>query len=130
MLKTDLRRYANGLVAGSIGYTAGRTGEFSSVDDKFIMVDFPGIAKLDILWSSLEILDEDILLEMARKEDFIMANIYKVQKADLFMGPLGGFRYLLIVLNDSEYRTKNRERAFRIYNKLKNTDVNIVQHYN
>ena len=96
MLKADLTRYANGLVAGSIGYTTGRNGEFSKFDDKFITVDFPGISTLDVLWSSLEILDEEVLLKMSQEEASIAENINKVIKADLFMGPLGGFRFLYV----------------------------------
>ena len=130
MLKTNLTRYARGLVAGSIGYTTGRNGEFSRYDDKFITVDFPGIATLDILWSSLEILDEEILLRMAKEEDYITDNIRKIQKADLFMGPLGGFRYLLIVIDNSEHRITDRERALRIYKKMSKANLLIDKHYN
>lgn len=46
-LKSDLTRYADGLLPGIEGYTIGRYGIWSRGSDRFVGVTFPGIATLD-----------------------------------------------------------------------------------
>ena len=46
-LTVDLTNYAKGLTADSEGYTVGRQGMWSRGSDRFITVNFPGIATLD-----------------------------------------------------------------------------------
>ena len=63
-LTVDLTQYAKGLVAGTEGITAGQQGMWSRGSDRFITVRFPGITTLDVLWDSLEIIDEEVLKEI------------------------------------------------------------------
>ena len=60
-LKVDLTQYLKGLIVGSEGYTIGNYGIWSRANDNFTGVHFPGIGSLDVLWSSLEIIDEEYL---------------------------------------------------------------------
>ncbi|HWO98313.1 MAG TPA: hypothetical protein VNM45_18665 [Bacillus sp. (in: firmicutes)] len=93
-LKTDLTKYLKGLVAGSEGHTVGRFGMWSRGNDNFIGVHFPGIGTLDVLWSSLEIIDEEYLkkAEERRKQRF---EEYKSAKDIIkYVGSRGGFKGL------------------------------------
>lgn len=103
-LTVDLTKYAKGLVAGTEGYTVGNYGELSRAFDRFVTVCFPNIATLDVLWKSLEIIDEEYLKEIEEskkkeEEEFIkeLESAYDVVK---HVGPLGGFKSL-------SYRCKN-----------------------
>ena len=58
-LLVDLTRYADGLVEGLEGYTVGSKGMWSRANDNFVTVCFSNIATLDVLWKSLEIIDEE-----------------------------------------------------------------------
>ncbi|WP_228551277.1 hypothetical protein [Paenibacillus sp. B01] len=93
-LTVDLTQYLNGLVAGTEGYTIGSYGSWSRANDNFTGVHFPGLGSLDVLWSSLEIIDQKYLeeLEVQRKqrlEEFKTAkNITK------YVGSRGGFKGL------------------------------------
>jgi hypothetical protein len=64
-LLTDLSKYAPGLVPGVEGHTIGQYGLWSRGSDRFIGVCFPGIAKLDVLWESIEVIDKEYLEEIA-----------------------------------------------------------------
>ncbi|WP_062197412.1 hypothetical protein [Massilibacterium senegalense] len=93
-LTADLTKYLSGLVAGSEGVTVGQVGRWSKNDDRFVSVNFPGKGILDVLWESLEIIDEEYLAEAEkrkRKELEELKTAYDVVK---YVGPRGGFKYL------------------------------------
>lgn len=93
-LKVDLTNYLSGLVIGTEGYTIGQYGMWSRGSDRFVGVDFPGRGKLDVLWESLEIIDEEYLrraLEAEKKWQEALKTAKNVVKR---VGPRGGFRSL------------------------------------
>lgn len=90
-LLVDLTRYADGLVEGTEGYTIGSKGMWSRANDNFVTVCFPNIATLDVLWKSLEIIDE----EWNRKWNKKWREQLKTARcAKLHLDPRGGFRSL------------------------------------
>lgn len=66
-LTVDLTEYKPDLIAGSEGYTIGSFGMWSRTFDRFIGVNFPRIGTLDVLWKSLEIIDEEYLRELEKQ---------------------------------------------------------------
>ena len=101
-LQTDLTRYAPGLVAGTEGVTVGRYGMWSRGSDRFITVAFPGIATLDVLWDSLEIIDEEVLREQEEAKRNFQESLKTAGEAVLHLGPRGGFRGLSFSYTDQE----------------------------
>lgn len=93
-LKTDLSKYAQGLLPGAEGYTIGQYGLWSRGSDRFIGVCFPEIATLDVLWNSIEIIDKDYLEESALLEKRQMEELKSAQNVVMYVGPKGGFRHL------------------------------------
>lgn len=93
-LTQDLTRYHPGLVSGVEGVALGRYGIWSRGSDRFIGVHFPEIGTLDILWESIEIIDEEYLAvaeEREKKEWELLKHAKNVVRT---MGPRGGFKYL------------------------------------
>lgn len=93
-LQTDLSKYAPGLVPGVEGHTIGQHGLWSRGSDRFIGVCFPGIAKLDVLWESIEIIDKEYLEEVALLNKKQMEELKSAQNVVKYVGPKGGFRHL------------------------------------
>lgn len=93
-LLVDLTRYADGLVKGSEGYTVGSKGIWSRANDNFITVCFPKIATLDVLWKSLEIIDEEYLKKAEELNKRWMEQLKTAKCVELHIGPRGGFRSL------------------------------------
>ncbi|MEL7648473.1 MAG: hypothetical protein AAGU76_10300 [Sedimentibacter sp.] len=58
-IKTDLSKYANGLLPEIEGYTVGQYGTWSNGSDRFIGVCFSGITTIDVLWEFLVIIDSE-----------------------------------------------------------------------
>ena len=88
-LTVDLTQYAKGLVAGTEGITAGQQGMWSRGSDRFVTVRFPGITTLDVLWDSLEIIDEEVLKEMDRQKKLFVENLKSAKDVTLYVGPRG-----------------------------------------
>jgi hypothetical protein len=57
-------------------------------------VSFPGIGTFDVLWASLEIIDEEYLAEAARRKAERMEALKSASNVVRTRGPRGGFRYL------------------------------------
>lgn len=93
-LNSDLSRYGEGLLPGIEGYTIGQYGSLSRNSDRFIGVCFPGIATLDVLWGSLEIIDNEYLKEAALIRKKEMSNLKNAKNVIKYVGPKGGFRYI------------------------------------
>ena len=62
-LRVSLTEYHPSLVAGAEGVTVETQGEWSRAFDRFTGVQFPEAGVRDILWTSLEIVDEEYLRE-------------------------------------------------------------------
>ena len=132
-LTVDLTQYANGLVAGTEGITAGRQGMWSRGSDRFITVRFPGITTLDVLWDSLEIIDEEVLKEIDRQKQLFAENLKGAKDVTLYVGPRGGFRYLSYSYTDREsginVHTSEgfRDKAYRILDILKEYGIPVTK---
>ncbi len=105
-LLVDLTKYAKGLIAGTEGVTVGRTGLWSRGSDRFITVHFSGIATLDVLWDSLDIIDEAVLLENEKREKAFEESLRSARDVVLHLGPRGGFRCLSYSYIDQESGTE------------------------
>lgn len=91
-LKVDLTQYLKGLVAGSEGYTIGNFGIWSRDSDNFTGVHFPGIGSLDVLWSSLEIIDQKYLEKMEIQRKQRLEEYKSAKNIVKYVGPRGGIQ--------------------------------------
>ena len=73
------------MVAGTEGITAGQQGMWSRGSDRFVTVRFPGITTLDVLWDSLEIIDEEVLKEMDRQKKLFVENLKSAKDVTLYV---------------------------------------------
>ncbi|NFH78662.1 hypothetical protein FDA09_04485 [Clostridium botulinum] len=93
-LITDLTKYGKGLVPGIKGITVGQKGIWSRCNDNFISVKFENDITLDVLWSGLEIIDDDYLKTIAEDEKKLLEELKSAKNIVKSVGPRGGFRYL------------------------------------
>ena len=132
-LTVDLTRYANGLIAGTEGITVGRQMMWSHASDRFVTVCFPGIATLDVLWNSLEIIDEETRKEMDRQEKLFIENLKEAKEVTLCVGPRGGFRHLSYCYIDKESGINvhtsvgSRDKAYKILDILKQYNIPVLK---
>ena len=132
-LTTGLTKYAIGLIPGTEGITVGRQGIWSRGSDRFITVNFPRIGTLDVLWNSLEIIDEEVIQENERQKEIFAENLKTDQDVTLYLGPKGGFRSLSYSYFDKEseitFHTSVgfREQAYEIIEILKTHKVSIKE---
>ncbi|WP_252247193.1 hypothetical protein [Clostridium sp. ZBS4] len=78
-LTTDLTKYGKGLVPGIKGVTVGQKEIWSRCNDNFISVKFENNITLDVLWSGLEIIDEDYLKTIAENEKNYLKNLNQLK---------------------------------------------------
>lgn len=132
-LTTDLTKYAKGLISGTEGITVGCQGIWSRGSDRFITVNFPGIATLDVLWDSLEIIDEEAIQESKRQKEILAENLKTARDVTLYLGPRGGFRSLSYSYFDKEFEITVhtsvgfREEAYEIIEILKKHNISIKE---
>lgn len=112
-LKTDLTHYVPGLVVGTEGVAIGQYGMWSRGSDRFIGVDFPGKGKLDVLWESLEIIDEEYLRRSAEAEQKWRESLKSAQHVVKYVGPQGGFRRLSFEYTDSNGSKVHHSTGFK-----------------
>lgn len=93
-LKIDLSRYATGLLPGIEGITVGRQNMWSRGSDRFISVHFPGVTTLDVLWSSLEIVDKEYLKKIEEEREEFKRELKTATNVVKAIGPRGGFKGL------------------------------------
>lgn len=93
-LKADLTRYGEGFKEGIEGYTIGEYGMWSRGSDRFVGVHFPNVGSLDVLWESLEIIDEDFLKRREQHKKEFLEQLKSVTEATKYVGPRGGFHSL------------------------------------
>lgn len=119
-LLVDLTRYADGLVEGSEGYTVGNNGLWSRANDNFVTVCFPEIATLDVLWKSLEIIDEEYLKRAEESNKEWKEQLKSAKDVELHLGPRGGFRSLQF-----KYKETIQEELLKLCDKgyLYNVDT-------
>jgi hypothetical protein len=91
---TDLTRYHPDLVQGAEGVTVGQSGLWSRASDRFVGVSFPRAGVFDILWDSLEIIDEAYLQRAAQRAAELRESLKGANNVVCARGPRGGFRYL------------------------------------
>lgn len=101
-LMVDLTKYASGLIPGVEGYASGKHGMWSRGSDRFTGVNFPGITTLDVLWESLEIIDEEYLKEAEERQHNFIIDLKSATNVVLAVGPRGGFRYLSYSYRDKD----------------------------
>ena len=123
-LLVDLTKYGEGLVPGTEGYTVGRKGVWSKASDNFITVCFPGVATLDVLWKSLEIIDEEYLKKVEEKNKTFEEKLKTAKDITLNLGPYGGFKYLHFTYKDGDinnsYSVGSKKKAewfLELFNK-------------
>jgi len=93
-LLTDLTKYGEGLVPGIKGIIIGRKGMWSRSNDNFITVKFENNITLDVLWSGLEITDEEYLKCIAENNKIFLEELKTATDIVKSVGPKGGFKYL------------------------------------
>lgn len=120
-LLVDLTKYVDGLVKGSKGYTVGNKGMWSKSNDNFVTVCFPNIATLDVLWKSLEIIDEDYLKRAEEWNKKWKEQLKTARCVELHLGPRGGFRCLQFEYLDANGMVIHYANAF------KNESINIIE---
>jgi hypothetical protein len=81
-LKVDLAGLPPELEAGRRGYAIGPYGQWNRAFDRFTGVRSPGTT-LDVLWTGLEILDEDYLRKVAERKRTRMAAGSALSEQDL-----------------------------------------------
>jgi len=79
---------------GAEGVTVGQYGLWSRANDRFVGVRFPNVGTFDILWESLEIIDQEYLKEVADREKERLELLKNARNVVRFVGARGGFRYL------------------------------------
>lgn len=118
-LKIDLTRYDTRLTEGSQGYAIGAQGAFSKMSDRFATVVFDNGVIFDVAWSTLEILQKQVDLNISTDIDSILRKLDRdsinqlstATNVTLHVGPRGGFRYLSYYIGNNQYWTANRNSA-------------------
>jgi len=129
-LLVDLTKYGEGLVEGVEGYTVGERGMWSRASDRFVTVCFPGIATLDVLWQSLEIIDEEYLKRVEEADKKWFNQIKTAKNVELILGPRGGFRSLSFEYIGDEgvvnhYSVGFRDKAEKIMKFFKENKIKV-----
>ncbi|QHT59879.1 hypothetical protein GXP70_07895 [Paenibacillus lycopersici] len=122
-LTVDLTQYLNGLVAGTEGYTIGNYGIWSRANDNFTGVHFPGLGSLDVLWSSLEIIDQKYLEEMEIQRKQRLEEFKTAKNITKYVGPRGGFKGLSF-----EY-TKSNGTSVSYSNGFKQESEKLIEYF-
>lgn len=124
-LKEDLTKYGEGLKEGIEGYTIGEYGMWSRGSDRFVGVCFPGVKTLDVLWDSLEIIDEDFLQKREERKRQFKEDLRTAYNVDIHVGPRGGFRYLCYSYNGGNICHGFKDEAEQIEKVLKEYNIEI-----
>lgn len=131
-LKVDLTKYLRGLIAGSEGYTIGNYGIWSRANDNFTGVHFPGIGSLDVLWSSLEIIDEEYLKEVEKRKKQELEEYKSARDIIKYIGPRGGFKGLSFCYTDlsgniGHYSNGFKQEAEKLIEYFKELNLQITE---
>jgi hypothetical protein len=124
-LKVNLTQYHPGLVAGAEGMTAGASGIWSRGSDRFTGVRFPSAGTFDILWESLEIIDEQFLAERAASEQKKWEQLKEAKDVVRYVGPKGGFKYLSYQYPGGNVSTGSRDEADKLIEFFKQHGISV-----
>jgi len=113
-LKVSLTQYHTGLVAGTEGMTTGASGTWSRGSDRFTGVRFPDEGTFDILWESLEIIDQQFLAENAAREQKKWEQLKEAKGIVKYVGPKGGFKYLSYQYPGGHVSVGSRDEADKL----------------
>ena len=112
-LTTDLTAYHKALVPGIEGVTTGQTGMWSRGSDRFIGVHFPGATMLDVLWDSINIIDEVVLAQIAERKRLRFEARKSAKDVVLTVGPAGGLKSLTFHYTDEAGRKSSESTCIR-----------------
>lgn len=126
-LNTDLTRYGEGLKAGIEGYTIGNYGSWSHGSDRFVGVCFPGIQTLDVLWKSLDIIDDDFLKRREEEKKKFLEELKTATEVEKHVGPYGGFKYLSYRCGNSHVSNHFKTEALEIEKILRSYGIAIKE---
>lgn len=92
---------------------------------------FPEKGTLDVLWESLEIIDEEYLKRVKEQENTHFEELKSATEVVKFIGPRGGFRYLSYTYTDSngiQIQTSNgfRKDADKLIDFFERNGIEIV----
>lgn len=126
-LNTDLTRYGEGLKKGIEGYTIGEYDVWSRGSDRFIGVCFPDIKTLDVLWDSLDIIDEDFLKGREENKKIFLEELKTATEVEKHVGPRGGFRYLSYKTNSRCVSNCFKDEALEIEKIIKSYGIEVKE---
>lgn len=127
-LKVDLTKYGKGFKEGIEGYTIGEYGMWSRGSDRFIGVHFPDAGTLDVLWESLEIIDEDFIKRREQEKEVFLEKLKTVEEAIKYIGPRGGFRSLYYYSKELGHVSLYfKEEALEIEKILKSYGIEVKE---
>jgi hypothetical protein len=121
-LTANLTRYDSRLTGGQEGDT---TGSGSHLGDRFTFVLFDCGAKLDVLWESVEIIDEAFLAAAKKRRDEEVVQLAQATDAVLHLGPNGGFKSLSYVVGTTRTNNGFKDDAARIMAILESHGIPI-----
>ena len=126
-LKVSLTQYHPALVADSEGVTVGASGMWSRGSDRFVGVRFPTAGTFDILWDSLEIVDEQYLAERAAREQKKWEQLKEATDVVRYVGPKGGFKYLGYQYPGGHTSTTSRDEADKLIEFFRQHGISVRQ---
>ncbi len=126
-LNTDLTNYGSGLKKGIEGYTIESCGMWSRSNDRFVSVCFPNIQTLDVLWKSLDIIDEDFLKRREAEKERFLEELKTATNVEKHLGPRGGFRCLSYQCGNKSVSNYFKNEALEIEKVLKNYGIEIQE---
>ncbi|WP_026583988.1 hypothetical protein [Bacillus sp. J33] len=126
-LKHDLTRYHPQLTNGAVGHTT----HLKTINDCFVKVYFPGAGHHDILWKSIEIIDEEYLEKRKKESDEKMKAIKENGKVELHWkksGYLSSLRYEYRIGNqDFSHSIGFLDLAATLYEDFRNNGIEIKE---
>jgi len=106
-------------------------GMWARGSDRFVSVRFEGAGTHDILWESLEIIDEEVNRELARVREEKREDLKTARNVVQTMGPRGGFRCLSYEYDSrlggvNHIATASREEAEELIELFKTYNIEVT----
>ena len=129
-LTTDLTHYHPGLVKNAQGVTVPAAGMWARGSDRFVSVRFEGAGVHDILWESLEIIDQEVNQELAKLRAERNEDLKTARNVVQTFGPRGGFRTLSYEYDSrhggvNHISSANREEADELIELFKTYNIEV-----
>jgi hypothetical protein len=129
-LTTDLTQYHPGLVKNAQGVTVPAAGMWARGNDRFASVRFEDAGVHDILWESLEIIDQEVNQELAKLRAERNEDLKTARNVVQTFGPQGGFRYLSYEYDSrhggvNHISNANREEAEKLIQLFKTYNIEV-----